>query len=259
MPFAQKLLLYIPAIPLGIMVVLLAVGLSMLGLLIVWRLIPRQVLKVHNDLTGAMFEAVALAYTVLLAFVVVISWQDFDKATIHVETQANCLVDIYRGSAAFSQPFKDEVRTRIKEYAQVVVDDEWSLLARAEESMKARAVLKKIWALYTEYEPKTEREKAFFADAIRKLDDLREARRLCIIDAGTGIQPILWFILIAGAVVTIGFTFFFGSDKFMPHMIMAATLAAIIALILFTILSFDYPFTGSICISPEIFKQTINF
>ena len=259
MPIVQKILLYVPIFPLGVIMVLIAVALSIGGLLAVWRFLPRHMLKAHNDLTGSIFEAIAMAYTVLLAFVVVISWQNFDKAEAHTENEANCLVDLYRGSAAFGQSFEGEVRSFVKEYVDVVVNEEWVSLGRGEESLKARSILRNIWMLYTSYEPKTEKEKIFFAESIRKLDDMREMRRLRIIDSRTGVHPVLWFVLLAGAITTITFTFFFGSDKFINHAIMASILGAIIALILLTILSFSFPFTGSVRIEPKTFQQIIGF
>ncbi len=259
MPFIQRLLLSVPTIPLAIILILCAVTLSVVGLWIVRRFVPPQLLKMHNKLADSIFQALAMAYTVLLAFVVVVSWQNFDKAKSHTETEANCLIDLYRGSAAFSQPFKDKMCTLVKDYARVGVGEEWKMLARGRESINASTTLRKIWALYEDYEPKTEKEKLFFAESIRKLDDLREARRLRILDSRTGIHPALWFILIAGGIATIGFTFLFGSDSFKTHAVMASILASVIALILLTILSFSYPFTGDVIIGPETFQQIINF
>lgn len=259
MPLVQRILLYVPIVPLGIIMVFLAVALSIIGLLIVWRFLPRHMLKAHNDLTAAIFEAIAMAYTVLLAFVVVISWQNFDKAEAHTETEANCLVDLYRSSAALGQPFESDARSLIKEYIDVVINEEWASLARGEENVKARTTLRNIWGLYTNYEPRTEKEKIFFAESVRKLDDLREMRRLRIIDSRTGVHSVLWFVLLAGAITTITFTFFFGSDKFINHAIMASILSMIIALILLTILSFSFPFTGSVRIEPKTFQQVIGF
>jgi hypothetical protein len=240
-------------------VVLAAIALSILGLWIVWQFVPRHILKTHNELTDAMLEVISLAYTVLLAFVAVISWQNFDAAKFHAEKEANCLVGLHRSAAAFEKPFRDELRPLLEDYAHIVINEEWQLLSKGEESAKASAALRKVWGLYANYEPKTEKEKAFFAESLSKLDDLREMRRLRIIDSRSGIHPLLWIILIIGAVVTVSFTFFFGSDKFIVHAIMASALAVIIALILFTILSFDFPFTGSMRLEPEIFQQAANF
>ncbi|MFA4854091.1 MAG: DUF4239 domain-containing protein [Candidatus Omnitrophota bacterium] len=259
MPLVQRILFYIPIIPLGAIMVCLAVGLSVAGLLIVWRFVPRQMFKAHNDLASAIFQAIAMAYTVLLAFVVVISWQNFDKAGMHTETEANCLVDLHRSSAAFGKVFENNTRSLIKEYASVVVSEEWAVLGRGQESEKAKGILRNIWALYTAYEPKTEKESIFFAESIHKLDELREMRRSRIIDSRTGVHPVLWFVLVAGAITTVSFTFFFGSDKFINHAIMASMLSALIALILLTTLSFNFPFTGSVSIDPKTFQQVISF
>ena len=259
MPLVQRILFYIPEIPLCIIMVFLAVAFSIIGLLIVWRFVPRQMLKEHNDLTSGIFEAIAMAYTVLLAFVVVISWQNFDKAETHSITEANCLVCLYKSSAAFAQPFQNDIHSLIKEYVNVVINEEWESLGRGEESVKARTILGNIWDIYTGYEPKTRKEEIFLAESLRKLDELREMRRLRIIDSGTDVHPVLWFVLIAGAITTIIFTFFFGSDKFMTHAIMASTLSAIIALILFTRLSFSFPFTGIVRVEPKAFQQVLEF
>ncbi|HOW58164.1 MAG TPA: DUF4239 domain-containing protein [Candidatus Omnitrophota bacterium] len=259
MPFGQKILWSIPVIPLGIIIIITAVGLSIIGLSLVRRYAPSRILKTHNELTGAIFNALTTAYAVLLAFVVVVSWQNFDKAKYYAETEANSLVDLHRNSAAFSQPFQNTAHLLLKGYADTVVNEEWEMLARGEESMQARELLRKLWSLYTSYDPKNEKEKIFFAASVQKLENLREMRRLRIVESGPGVHPVLWFVLIIGGMTTVSFTFFFGADSFGAHIIMASTLAVIISLILFTILLFDYPFTGSSHIGAQVFKQVINF
>lgn len=259
MPFAQKILFYIPVVPLGAIMVFLTVVISIAGLLIVWRIVPRQLFKTHNDLASAIFLAIATAYTVLLAFVVVISWQNFDKAVMHTETEANCLVDLYRSSAVFGKTFENDSRSLIKKYVNVVINEEWVVLARGQESERARLILRDIWSLYESFEPKTEKEIIFFAESVRKLDDLREMRRSRIIDSRTGVHPVLWFVLIVGGILTISFTYFFGSEHFINHAIMASMLGALIALILLTILSFNFPFTGSVSIESKTFQQVISY
>jgi len=69
-----------------------------------------------------------------------------------------------------------------------------------------------------------------------------------------GIHPLLWFVLIGGALATISFTFLFGAENLKAQIIMVVLLSAVISLILFTIMSLDFPFTGAVSISPEPFK-----
>jgi ABC-type multidrug transport system fused ATPase/permease subunit len=259
MPFTQKILLHLPALPLGVILVSLSVALSILGLWIVWRFVPRPLLKAHHELCSPIFGAVALAYTVLLAFVVVIAWQNFDKAHFHVQTEANALMDLHRSAVGFEASFRDQLRSTLEDYAQTVVHEEWPALARGEESAQGRALLRQVWDLYGNYEPKSEKERLFFAESLRKLIDLRENRRLRIVDSRSEIPPILWFVLVAGAVITVGFTFFLGSDKFIVHAVMASALAAFIALILLTVISLEFPFTGDVRIGSSAFQEEINF
>jgi len=83
-------------------------------------------------------------------------------------------------------------------------------------------------------------------------------RRLRILDSRAGVHPVLWFILVVGAITTIGFAFFFGMDKFINHAIMVSALSVLIALILLTIISFEFPFTGDVRVDPETFQQAIG-
>jgi hypothetical protein len=200
-----------------------------------------------------------MTYAVLLAFVVVIAWQSFDKSDSNVQKEANSIMDIYRDSTAFPKTFRDEIRPLIKEYTDAVINEEWQMLARGEQSQRAHELLKKIWVMYSSYEPNTENEKIFFAESVHKLNEAGELRRLRIMDSRTGIHPILWFVLIVGGITTIIFTFFFGTENLTAQVMMAAMLAMVIALILFTVLLLDFPFTGGLNITSDAFKQIAHF
>jgi ABC-type multidrug transport system fused ATPase/permease subunit len=256
MSFNQWLLFKIPTSILGILIVGSAVILSVAGLLIVRMFVPQYKLKLHNDIAGPIFATLGVVYAVLLAFVVVIVWQNFDRSNSDVQDEANCLVDMYRDAEAFPSDFRNGIRALVEEYAQAVVNDEWRSMERGESSPLVRDVLKNMWSSYSGYEPKTEAEKTFYAESVRKMNELGELRRMRLMDSRTGVHSLLWFVLIVGAIVTITFTFFFGSENLTAQVIMALLLAVLISLILFTILAMDFPFTGSVSISPEPFKQT---
>ncbi|MFA5038311.1 MAG: DUF4239 domain-containing protein [Candidatus Omnitrophota bacterium] len=259
MPFLQKVLFVVPTIPLGIIVVILAIAISMLGLILTRRLLPRSMLDQHTELTAAMFEAVGMAYTVILAFMVVVSWQNFDRTITNVQSEANELVDLYRDSEAFAPDFGNKARSALERYYEIVVNEEWPLLEKGEESMKAREALRDVWALYVAYDPQNERENTFFAESVSNLNDLRESRRLRILDSRAGVNSVLWFILIFGGLTTICFTFFFAAENFKYNLLLVSILAAIIGLVLLTILLFDFPFTGDVRIPVEMYKEIVGF
>ncbi len=257
MPIMQQLLLKIPSFILGLIVIGGAVAISIIGLLIVRRFVSHSRLKVHHDVADPILGALAAVYAVLIAFVVVTVWQSFDKSNAGVQLEANYLADIYRDSEAFSPDFHQKVGNLLREYRQAVVDYEWKTMARGEMSPEVERLMRKIWALYTVYQPRTSTEQSFFDESVRKLNLFRELRRQRLMDSRTGIEPLLWFVLITGGLSIISFTFFFGAENLKAQLAMVALLAITISLILFTIMSLDFPFTGSISISPDPFKQIL--
>lgn len=173
--------------------------------------------------------------------------------------EANYLSDLVRDSGALSQPFKDDIRRLADEYAKSVTNDEWKMMAKGESSPRTREIVKKIEALYDGYSPKTETERIFFTESVRKLNELCELRRSRLIDSKAAIHPVLWLVLIIGAIATIGFTYFFGSENFNAQIMMVVLLSTLLALILFTVLVFDFPFTGDVSVSPQAFKEMLKY
>jgi hypothetical protein len=58
--------------------------------------------------------------------------------------------------------------------------------------------------------------------------------------------------------VVIGFTYLFGLDSTVIHLLMVAALALIIALVLFTVAELDFPFRGGIRIGSEAMEQVLR-
>ena len=259
MPFTQLILLIVPTPVLCLIVVGGSAVLSVATLLIVRRFVPHHRLKQHNDVTGSIFATVGVLYAVLLAFVVIVVWQDFDKSNMNVQKEANCVADLYRDSVAFSPDFKKETRALLKDYTKTLVSEEWKSMERGEPSRRLTETVNKIWILYSSYLPKNATEQTFFEESVRKLNELGESRRIRLADSRTGIHPILWFVLLTGGVVTMTFISFFGAENLTAQVIMALLLAMLVGLILFTIAAMDYPFTGSIAISTDAFKPLMSY
>src|SRR5260370_35360322 len=79
-------------------------GAAVLGLLIVHAIIPQPLRSVHNDVSGFILATVGVVYAVLLAFIAVAVWQDFDRADHLVQTEANLGADLYSDTAARPDP-----------------------------------------------------------------------------------------------------------------------------------------------------------
>jgi len=258
MPFIQSLIVHISAWLLCFIMVVLYVGISIAGLLIIRKFYPHYKCKPHNDIAGFIFATIGVIYAVLLAFIVVVTWQDFDKAQDVTVNEANSIAALYRDSTPFPAEFRAELKSELTNYVKATIDEEWQMMAKGKRSASVQKIQEELWELYGGYQPKNETQKIFFAESVKKLNLAAELRRQRLVYASTGIHPILYFVLIAGSFITIAFTMLFGTENITPHLIMVSLLAAMIAMILFTVISMDYPFTGDISITPDVFTHMLS-
>jgi hypothetical protein len=139
-----------------------------------------------------------------------------------------------------------------------VVDEEWPLLARGESSPRAWALSDEIRLTVQNMNPDTQAEQVLYEQGLERVHDLADARRDRLVEAREGIPAILWVVLVVGAIVTVGFTYLFGLDDTTTHMLMVALLALVIGLVLFTIGSLEYPFSGDVRLGPDAFELVLK-
>ena len=79
----------------GLLVVGGACLTAVLGLALVQRLVPTTIREQHNDVAGFIYAVVGVIYAVLLALVVIATWEEFGRARITVEAEANALAEVF--------------------------------------------------------------------------------------------------------------------------------------------------------------------
>jgi hypothetical protein len=258
MSFIQILLIHIPTPLLGFLMVAIYVALSITGLIIIRKFYPHYKCKLHNDIAGFIFTTLGVIYAVLLAFTVIITWQDFDKASEVTSNEANCIASLYRDATAFPAGFRAQLKSELTNYVNAIINDEWQKMAKGQRSPQVQKIQEKLWLLYGSFQPKNETQKIFLMESVKKMNQASEMRRQRIVYASSGIHPLLYFVLITGSFITIAFSMMFGTENLVPHLIMTSFLAAMIALTLFTIIALDYPFTGNVSIKPEVFTSMLS-
>lgn len=257
MPLIQFLLYHIPTFLLGFFIVAFYVSSTVIGLIIIRKFYPYKRCKDHNDIAGFIFATLGVIYAVILAFTVIVTWEQFERANDVTDKEAEYLASLHRDAIAFPDEFRERTRSEMTNYINAIINDEWHAMRRGKESREAGERLNNLFALYSVFHPKNETQKVFFAESVSKLNYAGELRRQRLLFAGMGIHPILYVVLFAGGFITIGYTMIFGTENFTEHLIMVSCLAAIIALTIFTIIALDYPFTGKYSIQPDVFTKIL--
>jgi hypothetical protein len=258
MPFQQWILLNIPTWLIAAIMLAISVGTAVGGVLLVRWLVDVKKFKEHHDIASPIFSTIGVIYAVMLAFVLVIVWQDFDRAQNNTVQEANYFAQIYRDSTGLPEPFRGRFLEANANYLSAVIKYEWPQMQRGEKSVEAAAAAEKVWEITAGFEPKTEAEKIFFSETLQKMNQAVEMRRQRLQDSASGLHPSLWFVLLLGGIITVVFTFFFGSENLYAQLMMTTMLAVLIVLILFTILLMDFPYSGDLSITVTPFQQVLE-
>ena len=90
--------------------------------------------------------------------------------------------------------------------------------------------------------------------ALTVLAQLADSRRFRIVTAMSGVSPVLWCVLVAGATLTVVFTFFFACDSLKNQIIMTVFLSVALALNLLLVILYGNPYKGDFKVQPVGFK-----
>jgi hypothetical protein len=239
----------------GFLFVGATVGLSIVGMLLVRRSVTLSTLESHNQVAGFIYSVVGVVYAVLLAFIAIVVWQQHTEVQSQVEQEANQLGDLYRNAQVFPEEFRARLQNQIRLYSRIVVEKEWPAMAKGETSPDAWAAYNQLWRAYQQVEARNDHEKLWYAKSLDQLDQLGDYRRLRLLSNRAAVPALMWVVLLATGIITIGFSFFFGTQSSPAQALMTAALSATIGFVLFLIWDLNDPFAGLVRVEPDAFHQ----
>ena len=242
----------LPAAGAGIVIVGGFVALTLIVGWVIGRIAPSDVRIEHNDLAGFILAVIGVIYAVLLAFVAIGAWERFEAAEASSYEEAASIATVYRDAGEFPQ--RERLRRKIAEYVELVVDAEWPAMLSGGRSAKVGHLLEQIDAMVRELPVKTTAQQDVHVQMLQAMDVtlMDRERRLSI--GATGINPVMWVVLVLGAVSTVGFTYLFGFKQALMQQLMIGSLGFVISLVLFLAVVLDYPYRGGVTVAPEAFK-----
>jgi hypothetical protein len=209
--------------------------------------------KAHNDLAGFTVAVISVTYAVLLAFIAVATWESFSRAERLVDTEADYVGSIYFDTQGLPSQMGHDIREDLREYVNIVVEDEWPEQRAGNVPVQGWAPLRKLHTAIVTMRPTTPGEAVIEAETLQTLNKLYSARASRLSAVKGHIPEVIWWIIFVGGAITTGFTYLFGFEDLRMHMVMTATVAASLSLVVVLIVALDWPFRGSVSVSPEAF------
>src|ERR1700685_2117434 len=192
----------------------LGTSLSMLGPGLVRRRIRLERLTENNEIAGFKYAALGVLYAVLLAFAIIVVWQKFGDAETTVSQEAGAAATIYRLSQGLDVTTGAAVRDALSAYLERAIADDWPVMERGLPGAKsARQALDTLYAALLGSKSAAGGDNAVVSEILHQLDIITQSRRARL-DVAEGVVPgVIWVVLLGGAVVTVCFTFFFGTTN----------------------------------------------
>ncbi len=235
----------------GIVLVALASIAGALSVALVRRTVPLERLREHNDVATPIHAAISVLYAVLLAFVVVVVWEQLNDADQAVTAEAGAAVAIHRDLEALDAPSHLAVHNAMVAYLQSVIHTEWPGMMNSQHLIKNSKEYDALWRSVRDIAPGDERQRIWLTAIVDRLNTIDDARDVRWLECENAVPAAMWLMLTCGAVITTLFAAFFGARHGPTHMVMVATLAAVMALSLFLIAAIDHPFIGAVRVEPE--------
>jgi hypothetical protein len=242
----------------GILIIVMSVLLALAGLALVHRLVPTPLRESHTAVAGLIYMPISGLIGIVTAFTIFSVWQNFDATIKTTQREAAELADVYWHADDFSDLDRQEVQQLAQSYAQVVIDEEWPLMAQGGESTRAWEIVDEIRRRLDKVEPTTSAEQAQYSREVTQFDAMVNDRRLRLLESRQGLPLTLWSALLINAPLLIIFTYLFPVKNFLVHMVMVATLTLVVTSMIFTIRSLEYPFSGDLIVKPTSMELVLD-
>ncbi len=230
---------------------------ALVGLHLVRKKYPAEVLKENHEVAAIIFNAFGLFYGVMVAFVVFVTWSGYDEATKNLEMEASEALHLFHSAEGFPAPVNKTLQQALRNYVASVYNDEMEKMSRGDISLYSGGAHAELTILFSQLGEESIPNRELYAESLRRLSDLAQYRRLRIFAGNDTVPPVIWSVLLVGGVFTISYTFFFGMKNIKAQYLITATLTVTITLILFLIYVLDHPFTGTSKVSMEPLRQTM--
>jgi hypothetical protein len=216
-------------------------------------------LKENHEVAGYIFNAFGLIYAVLIAFVVFATWSSHDTTKKNIEMEVNKLADLFTDASAFDNQTKNTIRASLIEYTKTVIEDEWQLMASGgKRSQLGYDKYRAIWRAYLDIDVKKIKNVYIYDESLRQLNAMSEYRRLRWFSSMSAIPGAIWLVLIVGGIISVSYTFFFGTKHLQAQCVMTSVYTIFNSMVLFLIYILDHPFTGYNAISNEPFRIVLR-
>lgn len=210
-----------------------------------------------HELAGSVIFRVAALHGLILALVFAQNLFGYQEIRSSLVREATAVADIYYDFGRYGEDNSATIQGAIKEYVQLVINDEWQLLAEERRlSWKAWEQREIIYNAILDLEPKSLRQTTIrdhMVSQIQRIAELRQAREN---NALNTLNILFWIPAIAGLFFVAIPYFVFSPTRL--NMTLLTVYAGFSGIVLFVIYAFSDPFSTPNRLEPVAFERLLE-
>lgn len=211
-----------------------------------------------NDAISGTVQAIGVFYGITVGLIAVAVWNTYSQAGDLVSREAASIGAIYRDVGGYPSPLREQLRSSVREYTVFVIEKVWPAQQGGHIPEGGGEILDNLQTALFSFEPSTAGQAALHSETLRAYNHLLEYRRLRVDAVESGLSNIMWAVIWAGAIISIGVAYFFRIDDPKLHALLVSLMAGFLAIVIFMIVINDKPFYGSVSVSADPYKLVLE-
>jgi hypothetical protein len=228
---------------------------SLLFMVALNRIWPREKRRTHNELIGWQLSILGTTYAVIMGLMLYAVWTAFGEATLNADLESNSVVNVYHLADGLAEPQRTQLRGLALSYAGGVINGDWPQMAGGQVPEESVEINKEMWSAAMSVRAATPAEQTAEDHVLSELIALSQHRMTRLMQSTYRLPKVLWCVLLVGGVLTIVSSCTFGSESTKLHALQVLSLSLLIALSLVAITDIHRPFQGLIHVSDYAFRR----
>ena len=226
--------------------------------LVVTRLAVDARGRAFKSISPGMLPPLGIVFGLLVGFVAVQVWNDFDRAKLAVATEASALRGVVVLADSFPQAEQVKLRSLVNRHIEEAVTEEWGSMAQRRMTLETRAThLVEALRLTLALAPADETQKTVQREMVTALHRALEARRQRIVISQSSVSAVKWAAILLQALCALIAIAMVHSDNRLGCAIALTLFATGVAVSVLLIAAYSRPFTGEISVGPQFLQQVI--
>jgi hypothetical protein len=154
-----------------------------------------------NTIVGTILSAFGVLYGLLLGLVTVSAYETLSEVEAEASSEASSILALYRDVSGFSDPTREDLKTKLSVYCKFIIEKEWPQLQQGVVPLDSAPQIDLIRIAILDFNADSLKAELIQTQAVKHFEEMTEHGRKRRYAALAGIPAVMWYVLIVGTII----------------------------------------------------------